>query len=114
MKDYIEIRWCIDDVRAVAQDEFDMSLSDKDCLEILKSIQKNHDASIGVNWSVIGAEISAFKPKPKKYYVVRQEFSSTVIEADSKDQALEKTHSTLHIEWEWKDEKIIEIKEMEE
>jgi len=50
----------------------------------------------------------------KKYYVVRQEFSSTVIEADSKDQALEKTHSTLHIEWEWKDEKIIEIKEMEE
>jgi len=50
----------------------------------------------------------------KKYYVVRQEISSTVIEADSKDQALEKTHSTLHIEWEWKDEEIIEIKEIKE
>lgn len=55
-----------------------------------------------------------YKPKPKKYYVVRQETSSTVIEADSKDQALEKTHSTLHLEWKWIDEEIIEIKEIEE
>jgi|TARA_E500000318_G_C3435061_1_gene162685 hypothetical protein len=114
MKDYIEIRWHIDDVRAVAQDEFDMELSDGDCLEILESVKKSHDASLGINWTVIGAAIQNFKPKPKKYYVVKQEFSSIVIEADSKDQAYKKTYGIPDLEWEWESDDIIEVKEMEE
>ena len=52
--------------------------------------------------------------KPKKYLVVKQEFSSIVIEADSKDEAYEKTYGIPCLEWEWKDDEIIEVKEMEE
>ena len=120
MKDYIEIRWCIDDVRAVAQDEFDMSLSDEDCLEILKSIQKNHDASIGVNWGVIGAEISAFKlePKTKEYrvsFVPTESLTySFTVEASSEEEAGDIALQDLRESIGWDASKDFEFDDVEE
>jgi hypothetical protein len=40
--------WCVDDVKAERPD-----LSDDQCWELLQAIKQEHDANIGINWSVI-------------------------------------------------------------
>ena len=54
--DYISIKWHIDDIKCR-----DSKLSTKQCREILQLLDKNHDASIGINWEVIDATIYHYK-----------------------------------------------------
>ena len=44
----ISIRWCIEDV-AMVQPE----LSPDECYQVLINAQRQHDASIGINWDVL-------------------------------------------------------------
>lgn len=61
MKDEIAITWHIEDIRMCLEnlDRTD-KLTDKECREILKAVEHNHDATIGVNWDVIEYQIDAF------------------------------------------------------
>jgi hypothetical protein len=45
---YIEIRWCVEDVHSLGLD-----LTDEQAIEVLLDAKKNHDASIGINWEVL-------------------------------------------------------------
>lgn len=46
--DEITITWCIQDIQHIRPD-----LNDAQAREVLYEIKSNHDASIGINWSVI-------------------------------------------------------------
>lgn len=56
----ISITWHIDDVLTQAEND-GVNLTEKDAKTILKQIQKNHDANIGINWDVISQAIQQFK-----------------------------------------------------
>jgi hypothetical protein len=45
---YIDDRWYTSDVQEVRPD-----LSDDQAWEVLQSIKRNHDATVGINWDVI-------------------------------------------------------------
>ena len=60
MDSYIDIRWYAEDIKYCAQDN-EIELTDKECIEILESLKKNHDATIGINWDVILCEIENLK-----------------------------------------------------
>ena len=45
---YIEIRWCVEDVHSLGLD-----LTDEQAIEVLQIAKKNHDASIGINWEFL-------------------------------------------------------------
>ncbi len=47
--DTIEISWHIDDVKELRPD-----LSDAQAREVLERARDQHDASIGINWDVLG------------------------------------------------------------
>ena len=51
---FVALLWHIDDVR-VAQERLDdtTSLSDEECLAILDSIERDHDADHGVSWETL-------------------------------------------------------------
>ena len=49
--DSISIGWEIEDVHDRARPE---TLTDDEAREVLRLAKKNHDASIGINWEVIG------------------------------------------------------------
>lgn len=46
--DWLAEFWSIDDVKEVAD-----NLSDDECREVLKRVEKNHNAEIGINWDVL-------------------------------------------------------------
>lgn len=72
----IAIIWCIDDVRKVLEDyeSFDcLDLSDDDCLEVLGSIENNHDANYGISWDTI-------------YYTLCELYDEEIKEAKEKDE----------------------------
>lgn len=54
----IQITWDADDVRSL-----DSELTDEECSEVLKRIDKNHDANEGVNWDVLDYWIDFVKNK---------------------------------------------------
>lgn len=54
MKNTITISWHILDVQNVRPD-----LTDAQARDVLEALERNHDASIGVNWDVIDATITA-------------------------------------------------------
>ncbi|MCK5612703.1 hypothetical protein KAR91_63105 [Candidatus Pacearchaeota archaeon] len=57
----ITIRWHISDVRNVLADYFaGVTLTDDECFEVLKSVEKHHDAETGVNWDNIEFHIEHF------------------------------------------------------
>ena len=49
MKDYIEIRWSTEDVKQVIQG----FLTDSQAMEILKLVERQHDANEGVTWDTL-------------------------------------------------------------
>ncbi len=51
----ITIEWSTDDVLSVRED-----LTDEQADEVLEDVKRGHDASIGVNWTVIEA-VADFK-----------------------------------------------------
>jgi len=53
MKTEISITWSIDDVKCQRPD-----LTDEQCSDVLIEIEKNHDATIGINWDVIDCTAS--------------------------------------------------------
>lgn len=64
-KDSILIEWWIDDVHQVAE-EMEITLSDDDAREILKAIDRSHDANLGVNWEIIEIYINYHLEDKKK------------------------------------------------
>ena len=44
----IAVIWSIDDVKQERPD-----LTDEQCMEVLQQCERQHDASIGINWEVI-------------------------------------------------------------
>ena len=50
--------WHIADVEGL-----DASLSEAQCLEVLQSVARSHDANIGINWGVIQCHIDSLKEK---------------------------------------------------
>ena len=50
----IAIIWEIADVRRVIEDyKMSINLSDEECLDVLRYIDRKHDAEFGVNWDTI-------------------------------------------------------------
>lgn len=58
-KDQILSVWSIDDVLARAKDD-EVEISNDQAREILGSLQKNHDATVGINWDVISCHIDNY------------------------------------------------------
>ena len=54
----IAIVWSIEDVKSVRKD-----LSDEQAIKVLKFVENNHDANIGVNWDVLEGAASELYPK---------------------------------------------------
>lgn len=55
----IAIVWDVDDIRTVA-DEMEAELTYEECMTILRRIDHDFDASIGVNWDVLDTEVRWF------------------------------------------------------
>lgn len=51
-KTSISIEWCLQDIKAVVEG-FEKSISDSDALVVLEYLEDNHNAEVGINWSVI-------------------------------------------------------------
>ena len=59
-KNSIAIVWCIDDVRYQLRDRFNVpmdSLTDEECMEVLRTAESNHDGEMGfsyetINWAI--------------------------------------------------------------
>ncbi len=52
----ITITWTIDDVFSVAKEK-GINIIEQQAIEILQNIKSQHDASIGINWDVIGCHL---------------------------------------------------------
>ena len=58
MENYtIQITWCVEDVLHQAEEE-GIALTLEQCKEVLDHVDKNHDATIGINWDVISEGIN--------------------------------------------------------
>ena len=55
--DKIEIVWTIEDIASIAF-EMGLCLTLEEASRILMSVKKNHDASVGVNWTVLETHIA--------------------------------------------------------
>lgn len=67
----LAIAWTVDDIKWYERDELKIHpLTDDDCLEIMRSIDMNHDANLGVNWDVIKSAIIDYTKQiyPDSYY----------------------------------------------
>ena len=58
--DAIAIIWQIDDIISMAESGYDKTLGDEDARNILWTIDRRHDASIGVSWDVIEVYLDDF------------------------------------------------------
>jgi hypothetical protein len=56
METTISIIWAVEDVQSLAPE-----LSNEQAMGVLQNVERNHDASCGVNWETIQAEIDAWK-----------------------------------------------------
>jgi hypothetical protein len=54
--------WNIDDVKSVRPD-----LTDKQCRQVLKSVDDNHDATIGINWDVLECAADMMFDRPANF-----------------------------------------------
>ena len=63
----IAIVWCIDDVRYQLRDHFNVpmdSLTDEECMEVLRLAESNHDGEMGFSYETINCAIDyAFEDK---------------------------------------------------
>ena len=57
LKDWIEVKWWISDVRdacsVILPSLRKLKLSDADCRAILARVKVCHDANLGINWEVL-------------------------------------------------------------
>ncbi len=58
-KDILNITWCTDDILSVRPD-----LTNAQARDVLRAVESNHDACIGVNWEVIEHWAQGIHPKP--------------------------------------------------
>lgn len=75
MKKQISIIWDIQDVRSCAEDVGYDNLTDEQCSDILEILEDEHDATIGINFDVIGIKI--------------QEYMSELIDEEDEDEELD-------------------------
>lgn len=61
----ISIVWWIEDVHQVAE-QMKVTISDEDAREILKIIDRSHDANFGVNWEIIEIFINFYLEEKEK------------------------------------------------
>lgn len=59
-KSKLVIEWCAEDVLQVRPD-----LDKKRALEVLRSVDHYHDASIGVNWNILKLHADDIFPPPR-------------------------------------------------
>ena len=57
----IIIRWNTEDVIIYARDCMDTIVTEDEAEIILNAVLRHHDASIGINWHVLQAEIESFQ-----------------------------------------------------
>jgi hypothetical protein len=66
-KDKIAITWCVEDVKSfTTTDEdgnevLDSWMTDEEAMDILHKMHSKHDASIGINWTVIECHVDWLK-----------------------------------------------------
>ena len=53
VKHIISLDWGVEDVRSIDRWK---KLTDEQCMEVLRAVDRNHDANIGVNWEVIDTQ----------------------------------------------------------
>ena len=58
-RNWISIRWHIDDVKEVRPD-----LTDEQAREVLQQSRRQHDANIGINWEVLTIWAALLFPEP--------------------------------------------------
>jgi len=57
----IAIIWSIEDVKQELDEDYpQLKYTDEDCMEVLHSVQDNHDAYYGVSWETIHANIENY------------------------------------------------------
>jgi hypothetical protein len=56
---YIASIWHIDDVKEVRPD-----FTDEQAMQTLESVERNHDAEIGINWEVLRLHADFIHPQP--------------------------------------------------
>lgn len=52
-EEFFDIRWTLQDIGKVAEGR----LNEEGCIKVLHTLKKDHDADVGINWSVIEAAI---------------------------------------------------------
>ena len=63
--------WQVSDVRGRRPD-----LDDEQCWEVLRSIERNHNAEVGINWDVIDFVADTLYPEPDNLLELREEHES--------------------------------------
>ncbi len=53
----ISIKWCVDDVLNVAENNLEIKLTRQEAAHVLHEVEKNHDCNCGVTWRTIEAWI---------------------------------------------------------
>jgi hypothetical protein len=66
--DFITILWQVDDVQAQRPD-----LTTAQCRQVLKALERNHDATIGINWDVIDCVANDCFPAPHNLAELREQ-----------------------------------------
>jgi hypothetical protein len=57
----IIIKWTTEDVIIYARDCMETIITEDEAETILNAVLRHHDASIGINWDVLHAEIDLFQ-----------------------------------------------------
>lgn len=63
--------WQVEDVRGQRPD-----LTDDQCREVLRQIERGHDATIGINWDVIDAVADILYPEPENLRELREQYEA--------------------------------------
>lgn len=69
--DQIEIIWHVEDVIATCP-----TLTRKQAQEVLRRLQANHDASIGINWDVIEQTANELLQEPESEETITEKYFS--------------------------------------
>ena len=58
----LRVEWCIEDVRQYMEESGadQNTMTDNDCLNVLRIMADNHDAEIGINWDTIDAALEYY------------------------------------------------------
>jgi len=56
---FIRNDWYVDDVQARLEDNWDFTLTDDECINVLQLVADAHDANDGINWDAIDAAIES-------------------------------------------------------